>query len=102
MPTFEEVNITEPLGVHQRRLADLCPESGDRVKLLRPVLGSHFRNATGAVQREVFAVAGQFGKVTEVQLTENSSRDRASVCFGTNSCMVPINDLGKSSRPTVR
>ena len=94
MVMVEEVKVTEPLGVQQCRLADLCPVAGDRVKLVRPLLGDLFTNAKGAVVREVFAVAGQLGKVIEVNLMVDPSRDRASVCFDTvPACTVPLKEL---------
>ena len=92
MVKVEEATTTEPLGVQESPLADMRPESGDRVKLLAPVLGGLRTNAKGVVIREVFATAGQIGKVTEIRLLDggSKSRDRASVDFDTNSCIVPL------------
>ena len=94
MVKVEEATTTEPLGVQESPLADMRPESGDRVKLLAPVLGDLVRvERGGEVKREVLAVAGQIGKVTEVRMTANSSSDKASVDFDAISCWVPLDDL---------
>ena len=93
MVKVEEANTTEPLGVQESPLADMRPESGDRVKLLAPVLGDLVRGCGGEVKREVLAVAGQIGKVIEIRMTANSSSDKASVDFDAISCWVSLKDL---------